>query len=92
MNVILFTVRWQSAFVYLDDIENFSESQLEHIGHVRTVLKLLHNAGVTLKLNKCRLLTKTRRLARTAHLSKTSLNSVTYEKRYTWTEGTNEHH
>lgn len=55
MDVILSTIRWQFALVYLDDIVVFSKNPYEHIDHVKQVLTLLHDAGVgvTLKLEKC---------------------------------------
>lgn len=43
----------QLAFVYLDDTVFFSKSPREHIGIVRTVLTLLCNAGIALKLKNC---------------------------------------
>lgn len=38
--------------VYLQDVFSFSKTPTDHIKHVRSVLALLHDAGVTLKLNK----------------------------------------
>lgn len=59
MDVILSTVKWQFALVYLDDIVVFSRTPVEHIDHVRHVLTLLHDDGVILKLKKCRFFTDT---------------------------------
>ena len=53
MDVILSSVRWQFALVYLDDVIIFSRSVEEHFAHVRTVLSLLQKAGVTLRIDKC---------------------------------------
>ena len=53
MDVILASVRWQVALVYLDDVIIFSKSYRAHLEHVATVLSLLKSAGVTLKLAKC---------------------------------------
>ena len=53
IDVILAQVRWQYSLVYLDDIVVFSKTGEEHIDHVRSVLSLLADAGVTLKLKKC---------------------------------------
>lgn len=50
VDVMLSTVRSEFSLLYLEDIVIFSISPREHIGHVQTVLALLHNAGVTLKL------------------------------------------
>lgn len=59
MDVIVAPVRWQTALVYLDDIVIFFRTLEEHITHVRQVLSLLQNAGVTLKVKKCRFITNT---------------------------------
>lgn len=50
VDVILATVKWQFALVYLDDVIVFSSSLEDHVEHVATVLRLLKDAGVTLKL------------------------------------------
>lgn len=47
------TIRCQDALVYMDDVVIFSKSAADHIGHAKSVLTLLHEAGVTLQLNKC---------------------------------------
>ena len=39
--------------VYLDDVIVFSDKPEQHIEDVAAVIRLLHNAGMTLKLNKC---------------------------------------
>lgn len=59
MDVILSTVRWHFALVYLNDILIILRSPQEHIGHVRKVLKLLRNAGVTLKWKKSKFFLET---------------------------------
>ena len=53
IDIILATVRWQCAIVYLDDIVIFSNNVKEHLQHITKVLSLLNNAGMTLKLRKC---------------------------------------
>lgn len=50
MDVILSTVHWQFALVYLAAIEIFSKSPEAYIKHVRHVLTLLHDTGDTNKL------------------------------------------
>lgn len=52
MDVILSTIGWQFALVYLDNTVNLLKPPQEHIGHARVVLALLHNAGVALKIKK----------------------------------------
>jgi len=54
LDIILSGVRWQSCLIYLDDVIVFSTSVEEHLVHVNQVLTLLREAGVTLKLSKCR--------------------------------------
>lgn len=39
--------------MYLDDVIIFSNTFDEHVGHVREVLSVLQEAGLSLKLNKC---------------------------------------
>ncbi|CAN8075918.1 unnamed protein product [Agarophyton chilense] len=53
MDVILSRVKWKFALVYLDDDIMFSPTVKEHFRHVKKVLKILQDAGVTLKLRKC---------------------------------------
>lgn len=53
MDIMLYSVKWWVALVYLDDIVIFPNSPFDHIDHVRQVLTLLSDAGVTLKLKKC---------------------------------------
>jgi len=55
IDIILSTVKWQYALVYLDDVIIYSRSAEEHMTHVATVLRMLMEAGVTLKLRKCSL-------------------------------------
>lgn len=59
MVIILSTVKWQIALVYLDDIVVFSRTPEKHIYHVQHVLTLLNNARATLKLKKCKFFTDT---------------------------------
>lgn len=57
MDVILATVKWQFALVYIDDVLSFSPGPEEHIKQVEIVFKLIHQAGMTLKLKKCHFFT-----------------------------------
>lgn len=59
VDVILATDKWQYATVYLYEVIIFSKTAFEHLEHVRSVLRLLSEAGVTLKLKKCHLFTDT---------------------------------
>lgn len=52
MDIILFSFKWQSALLYLDNIVIVSTSPEGHIDHVEQALTLLTEAGVTLKLKK----------------------------------------
>lgn len=59
MEDILFPVNWQSAVVYLDDVFVFLKTDEQHHNHLQRVLLLLQDAGVTLTLKPCSLVTKT---------------------------------
>ncbi len=41
------------VIVYLDDIMIYSQSEVDHVTHVRTVLELLRTAGLYAKATKC---------------------------------------
>lgn len=53
-DVILFTLKWQFALDYLDDVVVLLRAPEEHIFHVQHVLTLLNTAGATLKLKSAR--------------------------------------
>ena len=55
-DVILASVWWQFAIVYLDDIVIYSDSVEQHFEHLTTVLSLLNKAGLTLRIEKCKFL------------------------------------
>jgi len=52
-------VKWQSCLIYLEDVIVYSKTGDEHVGHVDRVLRLLRDAGVTLRLRKCRFFRRT---------------------------------
>lgn len=52
VDIILPTVEWKFARVYLDDIVIFSRSVEENLEHMKTVLELSSRAGVSLWLKK----------------------------------------
>ena len=52
LDVILSSVRWQSALVYLDDVIIFSRNFEDHVRDVQTTLSLLQKHGLSLKLRK----------------------------------------
>lgn len=51
--VIFAKVKWQCALVNWDEVIVFTSSFEKHFEHVATVLRLLKNSGVTVKLMKC---------------------------------------
>ncbi|CAN8073109.1 unnamed protein product [Agarophyton chilense] len=53
MDIILSRVKWKFALVYLDDFIIFSGTVKEHFCHVKKVLTIPQDAGVTLTLRKC---------------------------------------
>jgi len=54
LEIILSALKWQSCLIDLDDFIVYFKTEEEHIGHVDQVLRLLREAGVTLRLPKCR--------------------------------------
>lgn len=54
ISVIIFTVQLHHALVYLYNILVFFRSPAQHIEHVRSAITFLRDAGMTLKLRKCR--------------------------------------
>jgi len=54
LDIILSGVKWQSCLIFLDYVIVYSKTEEEHIGHVDHVLRLLREAGGTLRLPKCR--------------------------------------
>ena len=53
IDIVLATAKWKHAIVYLDDIVIFSRNVEEHMEHIASILAMLRNAGMTLKLKKC---------------------------------------
>ena len=53
IDIILAPFKWQSVMVYLDDVIVFSNNADQHLEDLTAVLRLLHNAGMTIKFNKC---------------------------------------
>lgn len=50
---IVSRLKWPIALVCLHDLIVYSEFVTKHLVHVRTVLAVLQNAGVALKLSEC---------------------------------------
>jgi transposase InsO family protein len=59
IDVILSGVKWKTCLVYLDDVIIFSPDRESHLGHVDEALSLLRQAGLSLKLKKCRFFSET---------------------------------
>lgn len=53
MDVILLTDKWKFGLVYLDD-SVILNSMSDHLSHLGSVLGLLSNTGVSLKLKNCK--------------------------------------
>lgn len=58
IDIILSTVEWQFALEWLEDIVVFSKIPEEHLSHFRTVLTILHDTRVTIKLHKWKIFTE----------------------------------
>lgn len=56
MYVILDTGTWRHVLVYVDHLIIFPMTPKEPMKHVRSVLHLIREVGVTLKLKKCHLI------------------------------------
>lgn len=57
MDVLQTKVKLQFALVYLDDIVIFSHTPGDHIKHVRSFLKLINDANVSVNLKKSEIIT-----------------------------------
>jgi len=59
LDIILSGVKWKSCLIYLDSFIVYSKTAEEQDGHFDRVLRLLRDAGVTLRLPKCRFFRRT---------------------------------
>jgi len=55
LDIILSGLWWQTCLFYLNDVIVFSRTVGDHIRHLREVLLLLEEAGISLKPSKCHL-------------------------------------
>ena len=53
MEKVLEPVLWKTCVVYIDDLVIFSETEEEHLEHLAEVLRLLDEAGLCMKIEKC---------------------------------------
>ena len=53
VDILLAGCRWRSCMVYLGDVIVYSNALEEHLQHVKEVLTVLRDAGLSLKLKKC---------------------------------------
>ena len=53
MEKVLALVLWKTCVVYIDDLVIFSQTDEEHLEHLAEVLKLLDEAGLWMKVEKC---------------------------------------
>ncbi len=58
-DIILISQKWKTCLVYLDDIIVFSEDFESHKRHVAEIITLLKDAGLSLKLRKCKFFSRT---------------------------------
>ncbi len=59
VDIILAGIKWKSCLVYLDNVIVFPRTLEQHFAHLREVLELLKQAGITLKLPKCKIFCET---------------------------------
>ena len=57
VDILLARFKWRTCLVYLDDIIVFSNNLDDHLSHVREIMRVLQDAGITLKLKKCEFFT-----------------------------------
>ncbi len=57
LDLVLSKFKWQTCLVYLDDVIIFSKDVESHVKHVDEILSCLKQAGVTLKVKKCKFFT-----------------------------------
>lgn len=86
MDVALSALKWKFSIVYFDSIFVFSCSAEKKIDHVRQILTLLRNAGVTVILLKCTLRVN-HRLLGSRYSRKTLRNCVERDGSYEKTQG-----
>ena len=53
MEKVLAPVLWKTCVVYIDDLVIFSQTKEEHLEHLAEVHKLLDEAGLRMKVEKC---------------------------------------
>lgn len=53
MNVILRSVMWQHATVYIDETIFLSKTSENHFKHIEESLQLLENADISIQHTKC---------------------------------------
>ena len=54
MDIVLTGLKWNSCLIYLDDVVVFSSTYDEHLTQLNSVLTAIKEAGLRLKVNKCR--------------------------------------
>lgn len=89
MDVFLSSVIWERAFVYLDEVAIFSKMSAKYIDHVRSVLTVLWETCVALKLKSVRVLHIVP-LAWTRCLPRTFGKISSYIWHNTWLEATHD--
>lgn len=58
IDIILASVKWKHAIIYIEDIIIFSRSRENNVLHIEEVLPMLRDAGMIFKLKKCFSFTK----------------------------------
>ena len=59
LDTILSPFKWKTCLVYIDDIVIYSKTVEDHLRHVDEIFTALGEAGVTLKISKCRFFSDT---------------------------------
>ena len=53
LDILLSGVKWKTCLVYLDDVIVFRKSVDDHVAHMDEALRILGDAGISLKLRQC---------------------------------------
>jgi len=55
MDALFAKEKWDSVFIYMDDLITFSDSFAQHLCHLRTVFSRARSVGLKFKLSECKL-------------------------------------
>lgn len=92
MEIIFFSVIWQFALVYFDNLTLFRKTPLQHINHESKVLSLLYGAGVNFKLFEGQFLYEHHCLHSSRKSSRAHGTRSSHDRSHPWTSATHQLH